>query len=133
LITGTAPSIAQVVPVAVRVDDQHSNTDVQLFNLNVVTGIEFEKTIPNNYKLFQNYPNPFNPETKISFQIPVISNVTLKIYDVLGREVRTLVNKELKAGSYKVDFNSKGLSSGIYFYRLTAGSFSEIKKMVLLK
>ena len=87
----------------------------------------------NNFALNQNYPNPFNPSTIISFQIPAISNVKLKIYDVLGREVTTLVNKEMKAGSYKVDFNSSGLASGIYFYKITAGNFSEIKKMVLLK
>ena len=135
LITGTAPSSNNFGQVTVLVTDKHNNSDEAFFN--VVTGIEFENTIPNDYKLLQNYPNPFNPETIISFQIPVISNVTLKIYDVLGREVTTLVNKEMKAGSYKVDFNSRGLASGIYFYRLSAtGStrdFTAIKKMVLLK
>lgn len=133
LITGTAPLTNSFSQVTVFVSDQSENSDARSYNLNVVTGIEFESTIPNNYQLMQNYPNPFNPQTIISFQIPTISNVTLKIYDVLGREVRTLVNEEMKAGSYKVDFNSKGLSSGIYFYRITAGNFSEIKKMVLLK
>jgi len=133
LITGVAPLTNSSSQVTVFVSDQSNNSDARSYNLNVVTGIVFENTVPNKYELFQNYPNPFNPSTIISFQIPAISNVKLKIYDVLGREVTTLVNKEMKAGSYKVDFNSKGLASGIYFYRLTAGDFSEIKKMVLLR
>ncbi|MCH7827890.1 MAG: putative Ig domain-containing protein, partial [Bacteroidetes bacterium] len=106
LITGTAPSIPQVVTVAVRVDDKSENADVQIYNINVITGIDDENTIPNTFKLFQNYPNPFNPSTTISFQLSGLSFVSLKIYDVLGREVNTLINKEMKAGNYKVDFNA---------------------------
>ncbi|MCH8942656.1 MAG: T9SS type A sorting domain-containing protein [Bacteroidetes bacterium] len=135
--TGTAPSIPQVVTVAVRVDDKSDNVDVQIYNINVITGIDDENTIPNTFKLFQNYPNPFNPSTTISFQLPALSFVILKIYDVLGREVKTLINKEMKAGNYKVDFNASQLSSGIYFYRLSISGgtkdFTSIKKMVLLK
>ena len=81
----------------------------------------------------QNYPNPFNPNTVISYQIPTMSNVSLKVFDVLGREVVTLVNKEQSAGSYKVTFNAQGLSSGIYFYVMRAGDLMQTKKLVLLK
>jgi photosystem II stability/assembly factor-like uncharacterized protein len=83
--------------------------------------------------LKQNYPNPFNPTTKINYQIPELSFVTLKVYDVLGNEIATLVSEEKPAGSYEVEFSAMGLPSGIYFYKLQAGSFIETKKMVLLK
>ncbi|MFZ2325174.1 MAG: T9SS type A sorting domain-containing protein [Ignavibacteriaceae bacterium] len=85
----------------------------------------------------QNYPNPFNPSTKISWQSPVGSWQTLKVYDLLGNEVVTLVNEYRNAGSYEVDFNPassiKNLASGIYFYKLQVGDFVETKKMILLK
>lgn len=83
--------------------------------------------------LSQIYPNPFNPSTVISYQLPVSSNVTLTIYDLLGREVTTLVDEYRPAGSYEVEFSAKGLSSGVYLYKLTAGEFSQIRKMLLLK
>jgi len=96
--------------------------------------------IPEKYSLAQNYPNPFNPVTKIKYQIPELSVVTIKVYDVLGSEIITLVNEEKPVGSYEVEFDATGLPSGIYFYRLQAvptgrqaGSFVETKKMVLLK
>jgi photosystem II stability/assembly factor-like uncharacterized protein len=92
-----------------------------------------EGTFPYKYELSQNFPNPFNPTTKISYQIPEISFVTLKVYDILGNEVATLVNDEKAAGKYEADFNAKNLSSGIYFYRLQAGNFIRTFKMVLLK
>ena len=72
-----------------------------------------------SFTLEQNYPNPFNPSTVISYQLPVSSDVTLKVYDVLGNEVATLVNEEKSAGSYEVEFSADGLTSGIYFYKLT--------------
>ncbi len=90
-------------------------------------------TIPQKYYLSQNYPNPFNPASIINYEIPKSSLVTLKVYDVLGREVATLVNEEKQAGRYNVTFNASKYSSGVYFYRITAGDFSQIKKMVLLK
>ena len=90
-------------------------------------------TIPNVYSLSQNYPNPFNPTTKINFALPKQGLVTLKIYDVLGREVRTLVNEVKSAGSYTVDFNASEFSSGVYFYRLQSEGFTDIKKMMLIK
>ncbi|MBK7629451.1 MAG: T9SS type A sorting domain-containing protein [Ignavibacteriales bacterium] len=89
--------------------------------------------IPENFSLLQNYPNPFNPNTKISWQSPVSGHQTLKVYDVLGNEVATLVNEYKSAGSYEVEFNASSLSSGIYFYRLNAGSFVQTKKMILIK
>ncbi|OGU60824.1 MAG: hypothetical protein A2V66_08720 [Ignavibacteria bacterium RBG_13_36_8] len=89
--------------------------------------------IPITFRLDNNYPNPFNPSTQISYFISQTTRVTLDVYDVLGRHLQTLVNKEQSAGEYTVTFNANGLSSGIYFYRLTAGSFIDVKKMLLLK
>jgi len=93
------------------------------------------------FELEQNYPNPFNPSTKIKFTIPsVIASgakqsqmVTLKVYDVLGNEIATLVNEEILAGEYEVKFNAANLPSGIYFYQLSAGQYIETKKMILIK
>jgi len=85
------------------------------------------------FSLFQNYPNPFNPSTKISFKIPQTGFTSLKVYDVLGNEVATLVNEKKPAGSYEVEFKSDGLPSGIYFYQLKTGNFIATKKMILLK
>jgi hypothetical protein len=89
--------------------------------------------IPNVYSLSQNYPNPFNPSTKISFGLPKAGNVEIKIYDLLGREVTTLVNEFKTAGSYSVDFNASNLASGVYFYSIKSGNFTDTKKMVLMK
>jgi len=86
-----------------------------------------------NYFLFQNYPNPFNPSTEISYQLPSSSYVFLKVFDVLGREVKVLVNKQETAGSYSVNFDASNLPSGVYFYRLEAGTYSNTKKLLLLK
>lgn len=88
---------------------------------------------PGAFALSQNYPNPFNPTTKINFSVPKKSHVTLKVYDVLGRAVATLVNETKNAGNYAVDFNGSTLTSGTYFYRITADGFTEIKKMTLVK
>jgi hypothetical protein len=98
--------------------------------------------VPDMYSLSQNYPNPFNPSTKIKFSIPAVGqrhafDVRLVIYDILGREIETLVNEELKPGTYEVDWNATGgvsnFPSGVYFYKLTAGDYFETKKMILLK
>jgi len=89
--------------------------------------------IINDYQLYQNYPNPFNPTTTFNYEIPEISFVTIKVYDVLGNKIAVLVNEEKAAGIYEVEFNAAKLSSGIYFYILQTGSFFETKKMVLLK
>jgi len=89
--------------------------------------------LPSDFALFQNYPNPFNPSTRISWQVPIGSWQTLKVYDVLGNEVATLVDEYKPAGKYEVEFNSSSLPSSIYFYKIQVGNFVETKKMVLLK
>ncbi|MBE2216877.1 MAG: T9SS type A sorting domain-containing protein [Ignavibacteria bacterium] len=97
-------------------------------------GIEpISGNVPEKYSLSQNYPNPFNPTTNIKLQIPESGLVKLVVFDVTGREVAELVNETLTAGEYKVDFNASGLTSGVYFYRLTTEGFSEVKKMILVK
>lgn len=100
---------------------------------NVATNVKRENSIPNDFVLSQNYPNPFNPSTVISYQLPVNNHVSLKIYDAIGREVTDLVNEEQSAGDHAVIFNASHLSSGTYFYHLKSGSFSSIKKMLLIK
>ena len=101
---------------------------------NVVVGNE-ENTgnQPNTFSLDQNYPNPFNPTTKIKYSIPSASRTTLKVYDILGMEVATLVNSEKPAGTYEVTFNAALLSSGVYFYKLQSGGFLQTRKMIILK
>ena len=105
------------------------------FEIGLVTGISnnFAESIPFTYSLSQNYPNPFNPTTKINFSIPKQGLVSLKIYDVLGKEVMTLMNEQKTAGNYEVDFNGINLASGAYFYRLESGEFVDIKRMILVK
>ena len=99
-----------------------------------LVGIEQDANeIPASFDLHQNYPNPFNPSTSISFNLPSRSFVSLKIFDVNGKEVTTLVNQELAAGNYSRKWDASDLTSGVYFYRLQAGSFSETKKLILLK
>ncbi len=97
------------------------------------TNSSIESGIPKEYSLDQNYPNPFNPRTNIQFAIPQAGFVTLKVYDILGNEVATLVNEEKPEGIYEVEFKAESLSSGIYLYKLQAGFFIKIKKMLLLK
>jgi hypothetical protein len=95
--------------------------------------VEDEANTPKEFTLAQNYPNPFNPATVINYQLPSNNHVTLKVYDLLGKEVVTLINQEQQAGKYSVQMNGEKLSSGIYFYKLQAGNFVEVKKMTLLK
>ncbi len=105
----------------------------KIIKYDLVTSVEEDNKIPTEFSLNQNYPNPFNPSTKISWQSPVSSCQTLKIYDVLGNEVKTLFDEYRDAGRYQVEFDASGLSSGIYFYKLTSGAFTQIKKMTLIK
>lgn len=105
-------------------------------NGSVVTGVNLISTaVPEGYSLKQNFPNPFNPTTVISYKLSVTGNVSLKVFDLLGKEVATLVNQNQQAGSYSVDFNSAeyNLSSGMYFYTISAGEFKETRKMMLVK
>jgi len=99
----------------------------------ILTDMSDPNSLNYSFDLNQNFPNPFNPSTVISYQLPVTSNVTLKVYDILGREVAKLVNEEKPAGTYEVQFNASGLTSGIYFYQLSTGNYTETKKMILLK
>ncbi len=111
------------------------------FAINAITVDVKDSNIPLKFNLSQNYPNPFNPTTVIEYSLPLRQSgetghalsVQLKIYDILGREVAELVNKEMKPGNYKVTFDASKLSSGLYFYKLSAGSFVDVKKMMLLK
>jgi len=96
------------------------------------TGVN-DDIISDGFVLHQNYPNPFNPATKISYSIPQGGFVSLKIYDILGKEIYTLVNSEMKAGSHQIEFNGSNLASGVYYYQLRSGNFSETKKLMLLK
>ena len=89
--------------------------------------------VPKSFSLSQNYPNPFNPTTEIDYSVPKETRVTLTVYDVLGQEVETLVNEEQNVGRYQVQFNGSRLASGVYFYRLVAGSHVITKKMLELK
>lgn len=99
----------------------------------IIIGVEDEGKLPTEFSLEQNYPNPFNPSTKIKFSLPSEQNVILKLYNVLGQEVATLVNQQMKAGSHEFEFNASNLSSGVYFYALNAGSYNSVKKMMLMK
>jgi hypothetical protein len=96
-----------------------------------ITGNNSE--IPEQFALYQNYPNPFNPQTKITFDMPQSGYMSLKIFDILGREVRTLTEGLVQAGTHTIDFDASGFSSGVYFYKLTGSDFSFTKKMVLTK
>lgn len=98
------------------------------------TGVRvIEEKTKSNFILNQNYPNPFNPNTVIRYQLPVISNVVLKVYDLMGREVQTLVNERLQAGTYETAFDGSRLSSGVYFYKMVTDEYSETRRMVLIK
>jgi hypothetical protein len=100
---------------------------------NSITDVDDEIINVSEFKLNQNYPNPFNPTTTISFTIPSTSNVSLKVFNILGKEVATLVNESKSAGNYSINFNASGLSSGVYFYQLTTDNFTSTKKFILMK
>ena len=121
------------------INSQWVNKQKQTYEY-IPTSVQEDPDVISDYSLSQNFPNPFNPNTAIKWQIPEAGFVTLKIYDVLGREVSTLVNKELVAGKHEAVFNATGYSSGVYFYRLSVRSsaglekhFIQTKKMLLLK
>jgi len=101
----------------------------------MVTSVQLniDGDMPKEFVLDQNFPNPYNPETKIEYRISKIENVTLTVYDILGREVRALVNERKAPGSYSASFDANGLASGVYIYRLTAGCFVQTRKMTLVR
>ena len=110
-----------------------------LMTISGIKNTESKKSVNNNiitpetYELSQNYPNPFNPATNIQFQVPSLKFVKLIVYDMLGREVKTLINEIKSPGKYVVSFDASGLSSGVYFYKMTAGEFTNVKRMILIK
>ena len=111
------------------VDDYYYNPNsIWPTGINLISG-----EVPSDYNLSQNYPNPFNPTTNIKFSIPTQGLVTLKVFNSLGKEVATLVNEVTNTGTYVVDFDAGSLASGVYFYRLQSGDFSETKRMMLIK
>ncbi|EFK96775.1 hypothetical protein LDC_1189 [sediment metagenome] len=112
--------------------DQWNFAANKIINVIQPTGVD-DQILVNSFELLQNYPNPFNPTTKISWQSPMGRQQILKIYDVLGNEVAIIVNEWKEPGKHSVEFNATGLSSGIYYYQLTAGDFIGIRKMILAK
>ncbi len=116
------------------------SVDVLIRSRQVLTGIMpvSGAGVPSKFEMSQNYPNPFNPTTKFEFSLPKQAIVMVKIFDIAGREVKTLLNEKMSPGKYKVDWNStdnsgRNVSSGVYFYRIIAGNFTETKKMILVK
>jgi len=129
-----APFVGEFYYQVTAVYDQGESIPSNDASIKIVN-IEDEKTLdtPEEFKMYQNYPNPFNPVTTVKYAIPQKSIVTLKVFDLLGREIWTLVNNEQQIGNYELKFDGSELTSGIYFYRLQAGDFIETKKMVLIK
>ncbi len=111
----------------------HAYRQAGAYGLMMMKSFIFNYTGPKEFKLEQNFPNPFNPTTTIQYQLPADARVTLKVYDILGSEVTTLVNEEQEAGYKEVKFKGSSYASGMYIYRLTSGNFSSIKKMMLVK
>lgn len=104
-----------------------------VYQQELLTTVEDEKPLPIEFKLEQNYPNPFNPSTRITYHLPKTANVELKVYDVLGNEIATLVDEVKPAGYYEVEFDASLISSGVYIYKIIAGDYSYSRKMILLK
>ena len=125
-----------ITPLKILIDEDNNGTiDDSLFEQNQTVGFRDEGYLlkPNEFYLSQNFPNPFNPATKIAYQVPHKTFVTLTVYDILGREISTLVKEEMSMGAHVVEFDASHLPSGIYFYTLRATSFVETKKMILLR
>ena len=115
-------------------NDATTGQDIVTFKYSSTTDVRLSQDgNPADFRLEQNYPNPFNPTTEIRYQTSEVSHVTLKVFDVVGREVATLVNENLNAGSYAAKFTGNNFASGVYFYKLQAGSFVSTKKMILTK
>jgi hypothetical protein len=110
-----------------------SDSVKNFYNLYILDTNDYRPIIPTTYFLFQNYPNPFNPGTTIKYQIPEVINVSIKVYDIRGRFITEIVNSIQQPGTYEIKWNGTGYASGIYFYRIKAGNFTETKKMVLVK
>jgi len=140
----SGPSYANVYLWNTGMNYNPNNITIPMFQYNekhngvydkpTLVGIKNQTTeLISDYKLFQNYPNPFNPESKIKIQISRTSNVKLVVYDILGKELETLINKQINPGTYEVNFDGSNYPSGLYFYQLTVDGYGETKSMVLLK
>lgn len=136
---GSSDKVSKLVYIAFPVE---TISDDSVFSSLIKNSFEFfdtpvsvsdQNSVPSKFELKQNYPNPFNPNTSIEYSVPNTEYVSLKVYDILGNEVATLVNEKKYAGSYKVNFDASQLSSGVYFYKLNAGTFNRIGKMLLIK
>lgn len=136
-VTGSITSISQMPRSARTFTAISNNTKLYVASVDsnlVVLGVQsVSSEVPKNFSLSQNYPNPFNPATYIKFAIPKSGFVKLTVFDMLGREIETIINQNLSAGTYKADWNASGYSSGIYFYKLETDRYSKTKKMVLTK
>jgi hypothetical protein len=127
----TMPTACNIPPDPIGFHGEVEDYDIILTN---PTGlVNLGSSVPDRFALYQNYPNPFNPNTEIEFDISAASDVNLVIYDMTGREVTALVDEFLQPGQYKIDWNAGGYSSGMYIYKLAAGNFYEVKKMILVK
>ncbi|MGE5435592.1 MAG: T9SS type A sorting domain-containing protein, partial [Syntrophothermus sp.] len=119
-----------------NIDEIHENNNkgFNVLGAAPVTGINDDyNIIPDKYLLYQSFPNPFNPSATIRYSVPVGDIVKIKVYDILGKEISTLVNEYQTPGTYNVEFNCGNFSSGIYFYRMQSGNFVDVKKMILIK
>jgi hypothetical protein len=132
-VTGTFEEIVTHGGLGINVTYNTNSVTITITSPLAIDDPRGDTSIPASYSLEQNYPNPFNPSTTIRFQIPHSEFVTLKVYDLTGREVAVLVNGQKPAGSYRIEFDAGKLASGMYFYRLNAGEFQQIRKMVLLR
>jgi hypothetical protein len=129
------PKVYVVLDPDNKIDEIHesNNKGWKILSYQGATDVKDDKAVLEAYELSQNYPNPFNPTTTIEYKIPESGLVTIKVYDILGREVQTLVDQQLPAGFYETQFDGSNLASGIYFYRIKAGKFVQTKKLMLLK
>jgi len=139
-VTYINEEIPDLAVILIQVTDQNLNpaasgsyAEIDDLSFSILTDVNDENAVVNSFVLEQNYPNPFNPSTRIGYQIAKDDFVTLKVYDIIGNEVATLVNSQQPAGKYSVDFNAAKLPSGIYLYRLQAGNYIQTRKMTLVK
>ena len=127
------PSLQQATNTIYMNPANPTYVQLPLIGFQTISVNPISSNIPDNYSLSQNYPNPFNPSTKIRFELPSSGSVKLVIYDAVGRQIETIVNEKMNAGTYEANWNASGMSSGVYFYRLTANGFISTKKMLLIK
>jgi hypothetical protein len=132
LVTGIAAGSATITVTTQNIGKTATCVIIVPKTTNVELPSDIRK-LPNRFMLQQNYPNPFNPSTAISFDLPKKSFVSLKVFDALGRETASILSEEISAGSYTQQWNANGLPSGVYFYRLKAGAFTQTRKLVLLR